>query len=666
MNKKSLLSLCLSAGILTGVPAFTFASEATASGNPPASATALPVAAEPDLASATMGPAAKKVSAATSDSAIMTATGISNSTATAKTPETKGSGKAAGVAEAAAGDVSEKTGEKVISNSEVADSDSADADAETNVDSEAAIVDSSSEADTDPALTDTDSETDPDADLSSDADVTPEKTATATPEVYDPFAADPFTGSPLLRMKRRLETLAGINGRMQKSADLALAVAVSASEDRYFRRNCEYLTRLIRRSPFPALASTLVFPEFLGIANELMLESTRAIINISIEDLQHNPQKRLKMLNELNSLHQLTGQIAQMQRKALQNVKDIAASLTYQARRRSVGAPPADMLKKIISEVSQLLDQSAGRWEALLNQHDHHRAHFSGILDYLVSSNDSLPAVRHAAQLSQMLRSLLDFKISLEDFYGHVSASPARLGDRQQALAEKLASLASRSNQFRSRVAAFDGRFPARENDPAATPAFSCAEELTEIFSLLEKMQVAKIVTGLAKADTAQQPEISTVIASGSDIVVSTDSSEPEVTKKPTAQKNSPKPAAIKPANGSEKVITAAKPKPTDKSEAAVTSSENKPTDESYPTSEKEKPASSELSETITEEPAVNEPEIRKTLLEELVAWVNGSPWPIPVEKNADDNEDKNDKDKNANSEEIDKADLTPDSASVK
>lgn len=557
MNKKSLLSLCLSAGILTGVPAFTFASEATASGNPPASATALPAIAEPAPASATPGPAAETVSAETSDDAGITATApteISKSTATAKTPE-------------------------------------------TNVDPEAAVLDQTSEADTVSTAKDANSGTEPNAKLISDADITSEEIATAAPEVYDPFAADPFTGSSMLRMKRRLETLAGINGRMQKSADLALAVAASASEDRYFRRNCEYLTRLIRRAPLPALTSTLVFPEFLGIANELMLESTRAIINISIEDLQYNPQKRLKMLNELNGLHQLTGQIAEIQRKALQNVKDLATALTDQARRRAVGAPPADLLKKVISEISQLLNQSADRWNALLNQHEHHRALFSGILDYLVSSNDSLSGVRHAAQLNQMLRSLLDFKICLEDFYGQASASPARLDERQQALSEKLTSLAGRSNQFRSRVAAFDGRFPARENDPTATPAFSCAEELTGIFSLLEKMQAAKIVTGLTQTDDSQQSEVSSVTT----------------------------------APGSETATLTVSPKSPDKQSL---------------------------------EPSESRPEFRKSLLEELIVWIDGSPWPLPSEKNEENPEDKRpDNNKNKENEKTDRTDSTPDSS---
>lgn len=519
MNKKSLLSLCLSAGILTGVPAFTFASEAPASGNPPAAATALPAIAEPAPVSAMPGPAAEAVSAETSDKASMAATSA-------------------------------------------------------NENSEAAAADSISEAGTISTAKDADSGTEPNAELISDADITSEEIATAAPEVYDPFAADPFTGSSMLRMKRRLETLGAINGRMQKSADLALAVAASASEDRYFRRNCEYLTRLIRRVPLPALASTLVFPEFLGIANELMLESTRAIINISIEDLQHNPQKRLKMLNELNGLHQMTGQIAEIQRKALQNVKDLATALTDQARRRAVGAPPADLLKKVISEISQLLNQSADRWNALLNQHEHHRVLFSGILDYLVSSNASLSGVKHAAQLNQMLRSLLDFKICLEDFYGQASASPARLDERQQALSEKLTSLAGRSNQFRSRVAAFDGRFPARENDPTATPAFSCADELTGIFSLLEKMQGAKIVTGLTQTDDSQQSEVTSVTT----------------------------------APGSETATLTVSPRSSDKQSL---------------------------------EPSESRPEFRKSLLEELIVWIDGSPWPLPSEKNEEDPEDK-------------------------
>ena len=581
MNKKSLLSLCLSAGILTGVPAFTIASEAPASGNPPASAVALPIIAGPAVAPAIPDPATATTAAATPDNGIA-AVGLN---------ESDGGGPGTSASDSA------DPGAETDTEPGVSDSDS-----EAKTDSE--TVNPVSGTDTAPETADTDSETDTDNELSHETDVATEETATATPEVYDPFAADPFTGTPLLRMKRRLETLATVNGRMQKSADLALAVAAAASEDRYFRRNCEYLTRLIRRAPAPSLASNLIFPEFLGIANELMLESTRAIIGISIEDLQHDPQKRLKMLNDLAALHRLTSQIAQIQRKALQNVIDLTATLTDQASRRAVGAPPADLLKKEISEISQLLDQSAGRWNALLNQHEHHRAHFSGILDYLTSSNDSLPAVRHAAQLNRMLRSLLDFKVVLEDFYGHVSASPARFDARQQALSEKLESLAARSNQFRSRVAAFNGRFPARENDPAATPAFSCADELNEIFSLLEKMRSAKIATGLTQAHTDLQAQTSTV--------------------------------------------------------ATATASDSEPP------------------EIKTEEPEADEPEIRKTLLEELVTWVDGTPWPIPPDEPGEGAEEKSTEGENTNSgsdndngkgndketEETGKTDLTTDPAS--
>lgn len=310
----------------------------------------------------------------------------------------------------------------------------------------------------------------------------------AAPEaVFDPFAAEPFAGTPLLRMKRRLQSLSETYFALGKTADLALATVAASSDDRFFRRTGEFSIRISRHLPFPSLAASLILPEFLGVADELMLRATRTLITSLIE-ARVEPLKRRSMLEQLKKMSELTRKIAACQRLVQKNISDLVRQLSELNSIRFIPAPPGPIFKSSNASILQLIEKYLSHWNGLLNQFDHHQDFFSGQLQFLADASPALPAVREAVHLNLMLRSLLDFKVSLEKYYTDLSGSPGKMSEWQNRLNGEIASYSVRNNSFNNRVKDFVGKFPLRDSEDRKLPVFSADNELRSIFATLEEL----------------------------------------------------------------------------------------------------------------------------------------------------------------------------------
>ena len=341
-----------------------------------------------------------------------------------------------------------------------------------------------------PAITEDLSASD-NADAVSDAtmETADQQIASATVvEPPDPFAADPFADLPLTRMRRRLEHLGISNTRFGKTADLALEIAVRTSRDRFFRRNCEFLARVNRHLPFQALAATLSVPEFLGVANELLTRATRSIINISVEELQRDPATRAARLEHLLKMNSIATDIATRQRKIVSNIKALLAELDLISSQCVVAGQPASPLKAAGKEMRSIISHDCQLWDGLLNQYEHHLNFTNSQLQYLNSSGNGISGVRQAVHMNLLLRSLLDFKISLEKFYSKVSSGPARAEAWQKGLHEALSGYAPRPALNGSKMKG--GIFPERDIDSRVKPNFSAINELEKIFSRLAELRM--------------------------------------------------------------------------------------------------------------------------------------------------------------------------------
>ncbi len=347
---------------------------------------------------------------------------------------------------------------------------------------------------------------------------TPEETEVAEPAeetapavVFDPFAAEPFANTSLLRMKKRLQSLSETCFAHRKTADLALAIIAASSDDRFFRRTGEFSVRISRHLPFPSLAATLIIPEFLGVANELMIRATRTLINSTME-VRNEPLQHSDMLERLAIMSKLTSKIADCQRQIKTNISNLNRQLTKLNSQRFTPVPPGQILKNMNSSMLQLIEKYLSHWSGLINQFDRHYEYFSGQLRYLADSGASLPSVRQAAYLNLMLRSLLDFKVSLEKYYGQLSACPARVSEWQKVVHDEIKACSERNNRFNGRLDDFMGKFPDRDVEDRKAPDFSADAEIQNVFSLLEKMTQMVALTDEKKstevsANTEAGPE---------------------------------------------------------------------------------------------------------------------------------------------------------------
>ncbi len=358
------------------------------------------------------------------------------------------------------------------------------------------------------------SETDDVAAVASETQIEPGSATadieTATESLHlppDPFAADPFAGISLARMKRRLFSLAVTATAMQKTCDAALAVTANNSSDRFFRRNCELLTRVNRFLPFQALASMLIMPEFIAVADELFTRSTRSAINISVEEARRNPEMRLNRLKKLYEMNDIIGEIAELQSRTAAKISVLLAQLDRISSQRAVSAPPADLLKISGNHIRQLLSGWHKQWVGLLNQHNQHRLFLAGQLQYLLDAKNGIPPVRQAVHMNLIMRSLLDFKIYLEKFYSGLALSPAKTGDWQKELHADLEKLAGKS------ISATNGSaFPARDIDTHLEPVFSTDKELQNTFLLLKKLSEIAAPADIAGHENQEESGTSTLL----------------------------------------------------------------------------------------------------------------------------------------------------------
>jgi len=333
----------------------------------------------------------------------------------------------------------------------------------------------------------------PDADADADADAD-EKDNQKDGQIEtepDPFKADPFAGIPLSRMKLRLNNLENLYFSAMEAADLSEAIVAALSENRFFRRNCEFLSRITRKHPFPVMAAMLIFPEFAGIANELLTSEIRAIIDTAAGELHLGTAERLQQFEKLATMLELSQSIALQQRLVYEKIESLEKELLQAVERRHISGSPAEALKKYHTELRLLTRPFKTNLAGLINQYDHQLKLFSEHLDYLKSSADKLPAIRISSQIARTLNGFGDFRTKLERYYSAAADLPTKLENLKTDFHNRLKAISQRNNRTKAHVEDLIGRFPERDTDLEELPEFTLAEELKTTFSLLQKLALA-------------------------------------------------------------------------------------------------------------------------------------------------------------------------------
>lgn len=321
---------------------------------------------------------------------------------------------------------------------------------------------------------------------------------TASPTTIIPPEPDiftePFAGTTLSRLKRRLQNIDKAYGQARETSGLALAISAAESDDRYFRRNCELLVRVSRQQPLAAFAAMAILPEFSGVAEELLIGSVEQTIEAIGNESGKSLQQRELLLADLEKQLARSAKIAAIQRQAAEKIAGLISQVSLINRRRHVSRSPAGLLKSYNDDLLSAVLQQQKRMIGLLNQHGHHYDFCINQIYYLYTADVS--RVQLAVRLNQILRSSRDFIEVLKDYHAGTAKAAEQIALLLERHQEGLTRLLKRHDSRTARIGDFMTHYPARDVSDIPEPQFKADKELSNTFILLREM-----APGSAEAD---------------------------------------------------------------------------------------------------------------------------------------------------------------------
>ncbi len=358
-------------------------------------------------------------------------------------------------------------------------------------------ADSATESNDEPADTENESEESPDetserlteADAEAKADAEPEPEPEQVPEEPDPFAAEPYAQSSLKDIEEYFERYHELSEQSAEFSERALAIIAGSSEDRNFRRQCEFLTRGTGHNVYAVGLALIIMPRLLEVSNLIIENSIKTLMQTFTDELISEPLAREIRLSELGNHLDSQAGLATLLRQLSLKISNFCDHVELQSSRRHVQGRTPEFLRAANRDMIALLRQQRAKLETLLAQLDLHHQFCQVNLEYFLAVSDHAPAVMQGSQIGRMLRSCLDFAVSLRNYraeYGEFTHKFTILIETRQADVEKLVGNNSRRN---ARIAGFTGNFPARDRDDMPKPEFSAVETLQQIFALLDAMR---------------------------------------------------------------------------------------------------------------------------------------------------------------------------------
>lgn len=316
----------------------------------------------------------------------------------------------------------------------------------------------------------------------------------------DPFAADPYAGTSLKSLKKQLNTVEKLYSQSQEFASLALALNAAGNDDRFFRRNCELLIRLTKQQPLSAFAAMAIFPELLGVAEELVIRSIQTAINAFVGDYSREPKQCAALLVGLKKQLELTNRIAATIQIATENIANVTHDLALINGRRHISAPLAGFLKTANQKLIEAILQQQNAMQGLLNQFNHHQNFCIEKLAYLQATSTIKPGVIQAADLTSILRSSRDFVMLADNYKAGIADFTWKLTSLLQTRSEELDKLSKLNSSRSARMNDFLNHYPSRDISDLKEPVFKAETELANTFALLEKL------TKLANPERTAKP----------------------------------------------------------------------------------------------------------------------------------------------------------------
>lgn len=304
----------------------------------------------------------------------------------------------------------------------------------------------------------------------------------------DTVAIEPFARTSIKDLRKHLAIIAELYLNTGEYRDLALALTAAESDDRVFRRTCEFLLReasLRALSPYSAL---LIFPRWLETANIIELDRLEKAIKDFASDMVRDPQARAALLHRLNENLKNSEALKALLRQVGNDINHFCKNSETQLKLRNIAGELPDFFKKQNRELLQIVLEQNSKFGGLLNQLDHHQVFYRKYLDFLQDANQKIHGSAAGVRLSRILRSCRDFRNLQLNYKEDLMESKEKLSkfikQRQQSL-QNLVSVHFRSS---ARIKDYSGRFPRRDVDPQSETVFSADEQLKRVFAILALM----------------------------------------------------------------------------------------------------------------------------------------------------------------------------------
>ena len=329
------------------------------------------------------------------------------------------------------------------------------------------------------------------------------------PTEPDPFASDPYAQSSLKDIEQHFAQSRELAVKSMEFGSRARAIIAGTSDNRNFRRHCEYLTRAANNNVYVTNVAMLVFPRLLEVSNLRCESSIKTLMNAFTGELIREPLARDIRLSEMRNLLDSQAELARLLRNLSNQITYFCLEAQLQSSRRHVQGRIPEFLRAANRNMINLITRQNANLEALLNQFDHHNQFCLVNIDYFFAVSDHAPGVMQGAQLGRLLRSCADFAVSLHNYREEFRIFAAQFEKLVEKRLNEVDTLVGNKTRYAARIAEFTNNYPERDLDDMREETFSAQQLLQQALELLDTIreQADKLSEGDISAAAHEEGE---------------------------------------------------------------------------------------------------------------------------------------------------------------
>lgn len=314
----------------------------------------------------------------------------------------------------------------------------------------------------------------------------PELELEPEPAEPDPFAREPYAQSSLKDIEKYIENSHELAEKSKKFNERTLAIIAGSSDNRNFRRHCEFLSRVSNHNIYSVSMALIVFPRLLEVSNLVCENSIRTLMNTFADELIREPLAREIRLSELHNHIDSQAKLVKLLRQVANNIDLFCQQARQQSSRRHIQGNIPEFLRATNHEMLKLIQAQRQQLDMLLNQCELHQRFCQINIDYFLAVSDAAPAVMQGSQLGRILRSCLDFAVTLGNYRNGYEIFSYQFGKLIENRLTDGESLIGRDSRRAARIDEFVDNFPERDRDEAHEASFTAEYELQQAFALLD------------------------------------------------------------------------------------------------------------------------------------------------------------------------------------